>query len=35
LDDALPKRVPVEAGYPPLIYEKQFVPPQNMLAKPK
>jgi len=35
LDDALPKRVPVEAGYPPLIYERQFVPPQNMLAKPK
>ena len=35
LDDALPQRVPVEAGFPPLIYERQFVPPQNMLAKPK
>jgi arylsulfatase len=35
MEDALPKRVPVEAGYPPLIYERQFVPPQNMLAKPK
>jgi arylsulfatase A-like enzyme len=35
LEDALPPRVPVEGGYPPYIYEKQFVPPQNMLAKPK
>jgi arylsulfatase len=35
LDDALPERVPVEAGFPPLIYERQFVPPQDMMAKPK
>ena len=35
LEDALPPRVPVEAGYPPLIYERQFVPPQDMMAEPK
>ena len=33
--DALPPRVPVEEGYPPLIYEQQFIPPTDMLAKPK
>jgi arylsulfatase len=33
--DQLPPRVPVEAGYPPLIYEQQFIPPTDMLAKPK
>ena len=35
LDDALPPRVPVEAGFPPLIYERQFIPPQDMMAEPK
>jgi arylsulfatase A-like enzyme len=35
LDDQLPKRVPVEAGFPPLIYKRQFVPPGDMLADPK
>jgi arylsulfatase A-like enzyme len=35
LEDALPPRVPVEGGYPPLNYERQFVPPQDMLAEPK
>jgi len=35
LDDQLPTRVPVEAGYPPLIYKRQFVPPKEMLADPK
>jgi len=35
LEDQLPPRVPVEAGYPPLIYKRQFVPPQDMLADPK
>jgi arylsulfatase len=35
LDDQLPKRVPVEAGYPPVIYQQQFVPPPDMLADPK
>ena len=35
LEDQLPPRVPVEEGYPPLIYKKQFVPPKDMLAEPK
>jgi arylsulfatase len=35
LDDQLPQRVPVEAGFPPLIYKRQFVPPGDMLADPK
>jgi arylsulfatase len=35
LDDQLPKRTPADSGYPPLLYKKQFVPPQDMLADPK
>ena len=35
LDDQLPKRVPVDPGFPPLIYKKQFVPPRDMMADPK
>ncbi len=35
LEDQLPQRVPVEAGFPPLIYKRQFVPPKDMLADPK
>ncbi|MFO1303835.1 MAG: arylsulfatase [Burkholderiales bacterium] len=35
LDDQLPKRVPDEPGFPPLIYKKQFVPPADMLADPR
>ena len=35
LEDALPPRVPVEAGYPPLLYQQQFIPPQDMMAEPK
>jgi arylsulfatase A-like enzyme len=35
LDDQLPKRVPDDPGYPPLIYKKQFVPPKEMMADPK
>jgi len=35
LEDQLPTRVPVEAGFPPLIYKRQFVPPKEMLADPK
>jgi len=35
LKSSLPKRVPVETGYPPFNYEKQFIPPQDMLAEPK
>jgi arylsulfatase A-like enzyme len=35
LDDQLPKRVPDDPGYPPLLYKKQFMPPKDMLADPK
>jgi len=35
LEDQLPMRVQVEAGFPPLIYKRQFVPPAEMLADPK
>jgi arylsulfatase len=35
LEDQLPTRVPVEAGYPPLLYKRQFVPPKDMMADPK
>ncbi len=35
LEDQLPKRVPVDPGYPPLIYKRQFVPPADMMADPK
>jgi arylsulfatase A-like enzyme len=31
----LPDRYPVEDGFPPLIYKRQFIPPTNMLADPK
>ncbi|MGL5986531.1 MAG: sulfatase/phosphatase domain-containing protein [Burkholderiales bacterium] len=35
LDDKLPERVPVEEGYPPLLYKSQFVPPQDLVAEPE
>lgn len=35
LEDQLPPRVPDDAGYPPLIYKQQFVPPKEMMADPK
>jgi arylsulfatase len=35
MEDALPPRVPVEAGYPPANYQQQFIPPQDMMAEPK
>ena len=35
LDDQLPKRTPVDPGYPPLIYKRQFVPPKDMVVEPK
>jgi arylsulfatase len=35
LDDVLPKRVPDDSGYPPLLYKKQFVPPKEMTVDPK
>jgi arylsulfatase len=35
LEDQLPPRVPDDPGFPPLIYKRQFVPPDDMLAPPK
>ena len=35
LEDQLPPRVPVDTGYPPLIYKKQFEPPKEMMADPQ
>ena len=35
LDDQLPARVPDDAGFPPLVNKRQFVPPKDMLAEPK
>ena len=35
LEDQLPQRVPVDAGYPALIYKKQFEPPKEMMADPQ
>jgi arylsulfatase len=35
LEDQLPKRVPVDTGFPPLIYKRQYVPPKDMMADPK
>jgi len=32
LEDQLPPRVPVQAGYPPLNLKRQYVPPADMLA---
>jgi len=31
----MPVRYPVDAGFPNLIYQKQFVPPADMMADPK
>ena len=31
----LPDRYPVVDGFPPLVYQKQFVPPADMMADPK
>jgi arylsulfatase len=35
LEDQLPMRVPVDTGFPPLIYKRQFVPPAGAVADPK
>jgi arylsulfatase len=35
LEDNLPPRVADDAGYPPLNYKRQFVPPKDMMAEPK
>jgi arylsulfatase len=35
LEDQLPPRVPVDAGFPPLVNKRQFIPPKDMMAEPK
>jgi arylsulfatase A-like enzyme len=35
LEDQLPVRVPVESGFPPLLYKRQFVPPKDLMSDPK
>jgi len=35
LENDMPQRVRVYPGFPPLIYQRQFVPPKEMLADPK
>ena len=35
LEDEMPKRFPIEKGYPPLLYKKQFIPPKDMIVEPK
>lgn len=35
ISDQLPQRFPVEAGYPPLLNKRQFIPPKEMMADPK
>jgi arylsulfatase A-like enzyme len=35
LYDVLPARFPVETGYPPLIYKRQFTPPAELITTPK
>jgi arylsulfatase len=32
-DDTMPARFPDDAGYPPLLYQKQFVPPPALIKK--
>jgi hypothetical protein len=35
LYDQLPPRFPSEAGYPPLLYKRQYTPPKELMADPK
>ena len=35
LAEKMPERFPDDAGFPPLIYKRQFVPPKDMVADPK
>jgi len=35
LETSLPRRFPVDSGYPPLLYQTQFVPPKDTTAAPK
>ncbi len=33
LEDSLPSKFPDDAGYPPLIYKRQFIPPEDMIPE--
>jgi len=35
LEKDMPQRVTVHPGFPPIIYQHQFVPPKDMVAEPK
>ena len=35
MERAMPVRVPVDPGFPNFIYQKQYVPPADMMADPK
>ncbi len=35
LDKDMPQRVTVYPGFPPIIYQRQFVPPEDMTSEPK
>jgi len=35
LAEKMPERFPDDAGYPPLVYKRQFVPPKDMVVDPK
>jgi arylsulfatase A-like enzyme len=35
LEKDMPQRVTVYPGFPPLVYQQQFVPPKDMMADPK
>jgi arylsulfatase len=35
LEEKMPERFPDDAGYPPLIYKRQFVPPKELVTDPK
>ncbi len=35
MEKPLPTRVPDDAGFPPLLYKGQFIPPKDMMADPK
>ena len=35
MEKKLPDRFPVEAGFPPLIYKRQFIPPHEHAGRPE
>ena len=35
LDNQIPARYPDDAGYPPLLYQQQFIPPPDMVKEPQ